>query len=270
MEKAMARNPNLLRTLLGLSATLILVLSYAVYSATLDSEYYLYQTSNEAREVDPLFEGDNTSDTLTWSATTTGAFSWANFSITNAPEGSLLEVTSGGQKWWSDPTLGSGEGSQFNCMEPNQDFELINHCEYAFTHSAEANSDGDVVLIGIIADALPIEGTGSLRADTQAAAEADANDLVNRANSTITWMITLSNEENISVETVQLDMTLVQHELESVEPFELDPVSETIWSLTALLGCFVMVLILPLGFYYASILRERRQESIRNDSSEGE
>jgi hypothetical protein len=83
-------------------------------------------------------------------------------------------------------------------------------------------------------------------------------------------MITLSNEENISVETVQLDMTLVQHELESVEPFELDPVSETIWSLTALLGCFVMVLILPLGFYYASILRERRQESIRIDSSEGE
>jgi hypothetical protein len=270
MEKALARNPNLLRTLIGLSATLIIVLSYAVYSATLDSEYYLYETSNEAIDAAPLFEGDNNSDTFTWTASTTGAFSWVNISISNAPEGALLEVTSGGEKWWSDPALGSGEGNQFNCMEPNQDFELVNRCEFSFTHSAEANSVGDVYLFGILDDSLPIEGLGSLRADSQESAEVGANSLVNDANSTVTWRLQLILEENISVNSIELQMTLVQHELESVKPFELNPVTETIWSLTALLGCFVIVLILPLGFYYASILRERRQERVRDDSFESE
>ena len=54
MQKSIARNPNMLRTLIGLGLTLIIVLGYAVYSASLDSEYYLYTTSNE--EVDVQLE----------------------------------------------------------------------------------------------------------------------------------------------------------------------------------------------------------------------
>ena len=270
MEKAMARNPNLVRTLLGLSATLILVLSYAVYSATLDSEYYIYETSNEEMTVTPILQGENTSQTLTWTTSTTGAFSWVNISISNAPEGALLEVTSGGQKWWSDPALGSEDASLFNCMEPNPDFELINHCEHSFTHTIEAESSGQAGLIGIINDSLPIEGFGSLIADSQEEAELKSNALVDDANATITWRIKLIDGENISAESVTLEMTLVEHQLESVYPFKLNPVTETIWSLTALLGCFVMVLILPLGFYYASIVRERREERVRTDATESE
>ena len=34
MKKALAQNPNLLRTMIGLGLTLILILSYAVYAAT--------------------------------------------------------------------------------------------------------------------------------------------------------------------------------------------------------------------------------------------
>ena len=44
MRKALAQNPNLLRTLLGLSFTLIFMLSYAVYGATVSPSYYLYET----------------------------------------------------------------------------------------------------------------------------------------------------------------------------------------------------------------------------------
>ena len=40
MRKALAQNPNLLRTLLGLSFTLIFMLSYAVYANTIDTAYY--------------------------------------------------------------------------------------------------------------------------------------------------------------------------------------------------------------------------------------
>ena len=43
MQKALAQNPNLLRTLLGLSFTLIFLLGYAVYGATGPS-YYVYET----------------------------------------------------------------------------------------------------------------------------------------------------------------------------------------------------------------------------------
>ena len=47
MQKALAQNPNLLRTLLGLSFTLIFILAYAVYGATVSPSYYLYQTESE-------------------------------------------------------------------------------------------------------------------------------------------------------------------------------------------------------------------------------
>ena len=42
----MSRNPNMLRTLIGLGLVLIIILGYAVHSNTVDSEYYMYETSN--------------------------------------------------------------------------------------------------------------------------------------------------------------------------------------------------------------------------------
>ena len=41
MKKSLSRNPNMLRTMIGLGLTLILLLGYAVYSNTVDTEYYL-------------------------------------------------------------------------------------------------------------------------------------------------------------------------------------------------------------------------------------
>ena len=43
-EEGAGSNPNLLRTLLGLSFTLIFMLSYAVYANTIDTAYYTYTT----------------------------------------------------------------------------------------------------------------------------------------------------------------------------------------------------------------------------------
>ena len=45
MKKALAQNPNLLRTLIGLSVTLIFMLSYAVYGATVSPSVYIYTVS---------------------------------------------------------------------------------------------------------------------------------------------------------------------------------------------------------------------------------
>ena len=53
MQKALAQNPNLLRTRVGLSFTLIFLLAYAVYGATISPSYYLYTTETETT-IDPL------------------------------------------------------------------------------------------------------------------------------------------------------------------------------------------------------------------------
>ena len=50
MKKALAQNPNLLRTLIGLSVTLIFMLSYAVYGATVSPSVYIYKTESIVSE----------------------------------------------------------------------------------------------------------------------------------------------------------------------------------------------------------------------------
>ena len=52
MRKSLSRNPNMMRTMIGIGLVLILVLSYAVYSNTLDSEYYGYTTTNDEVELE--------------------------------------------------------------------------------------------------------------------------------------------------------------------------------------------------------------------------
>ena len=56
MKKALAQNPNLLRTLIGLSLTLIFLLSYAVYGATVSPSVYMYET--EASTTEHTTSGD--------------------------------------------------------------------------------------------------------------------------------------------------------------------------------------------------------------------
>ncbi len=72
MKKALAQNPNLLRTLIGLSLTLIFMLSYAVYGATVSPSVYIYKTqpsvdvynaSEADQDVLRTYDADDTSTT---------------------------------------------------------------------------------------------------------------------------------------------------------------------------------------------------------------
>ena len=74
MQKALAQNPNLLRTLLGLSFTLIFMLAYAVYGATISPSYYLYTTDTETtvnENVEPvkLYDDDTNETNWRWTFT---------------------------------------------------------------------------------------------------------------------------------------------------------------------------------------------------------
>ncbi len=269
MEKALARNPNLLRTLLGLSTTLILVLGYSVYSASLDSEYYIHESSLEqsALTLTPI-EQDNNS--LSWSATSEGPISWVNFTLTGAPQDSILTITSGGEMWWSHPMLGSDDADNFNCLQGNTDFQLENHCELSFTHSITVDSNGNASLRGLLSDQLPLSGKGTIRATNLSTATIEAEGIIDSANNTVSWLIEISSSSSIDDDTVDLQQTVVTHQLNDVYQFHLNPFIESVWSLTALLSCFVMVLALPLGIYYASIKREQRINLTRGDDSESE
>ncbi len=46
MRKALAQNPNLLRTLIGMGLTLIFLLAYAVYGSTIETEVYIYESES--------------------------------------------------------------------------------------------------------------------------------------------------------------------------------------------------------------------------------
>lgn len=269
MEKALARNPNLLRTLLGLSATLILVLGYSVYSASLDSEYYIHESSLEQNSLTltPI-EQDNNS--LSWTATSEGSISWVNFTLTGAPQDSTLTITSGGEMWWSHPMLGSDYADNFNCLQGNTNFELENHCELAFTHSITVDENGSVSLRGLLSDQLSLSGMGTIRAPDLSTATTEAEQIIDTANNTVSWLIELSSSSAIDNTTVSMQQTVVSHQLNDVYQFHLNPFVESVWSLTALLTCFVMVLALPLGIYYASIKREQRINLTRGDDTESE
>ena len=51
----------------------------------------------------------------------------------------------------------------------------------------------------------------------------------------------------------------VHHDLVSIEPFTIDPFTELIWSMTALVGCFGVALILPVTLYLAALARTKAE-----------
>ena len=59
MKKALAQNPNMLRTMVGLGLTLILILSYAVYGATMDSSSQEGKKHVNVQKASPIMMTDS-------------------------------------------------------------------------------------------------------------------------------------------------------------------------------------------------------------------
>ena len=121
VKKSLSKNPNMLRTMIGTGMTLIILLSYAVYSNTVDSEYYEYNTTNEHNSMMLTQESDSLAE---WYFTTTDAITWVNFTIDSAPSDSTLIVEAVGTNWSHSPNLGLSDQS-YICNEPNSDYSDI-------------------------------------------------------------------------------------------------------------------------------------------------
>jgi hypothetical protein len=57
--------------------------------------------------------------------------------------------------------------------------------------------------------------------------------------------------------------TITTHELVSVEEFTLDPIQESIYSFATLVGCFTLLLILPMIAYFSAVYKEKKDEEVR-------
>ncbi len=271
MRRALSQNPNMLRTIVGLGMTLILILSYAVYSATLDSGYYLATTTNDAREVVVFEDPENGSYTFS----TEDAISWINVSIDNAPIDSIVEVTAVGGIWWHHPNLGMDmdDNVPFQCFTPDtQDYEgIAENCDGSAQHSREVEN-GIASLRGILTSELPLSGTWAILSDNLTSASIEVNRTLEDAHLSRTWTIKILDETGSEMNSTGTGVKVetVHHDLVSIEPFTIDPFTELIWSMTALVGCFGVTLILPVTLYLAALAKTKKAESELSPVSESE
>ena len=265
MKKAMAQNPNMLRTMIGLGLTLIVILSYAVYGATIDSSYYMYHTSNEGVDHDPIDQGlseDNT--TQQWTFTTNRATTWLNVTIDGVEQDDTISVGVSDGVWYYHEMLGDEDAERFSCRQTDeQAFEEYNVCTAAQVHSITAEESGMMTIRGIVSPELPMGGLGSMYADSLEDAQEASADLISAHNGTRVWTITLVSSDEIHPAEYSPLVESTTHELEMVEPFKINPVTEMLWSISALIGCFAIALVIPLSIYFAARAKERREEKIR-------
>ncbi|MBI87527.1 MAG: hypothetical protein CMB67_00645 [Euryarchaeota archaeon] len=250
----------MLRTMVGTGLTLILLLSFAVYSNTVDSEYYEYTTTNEGKSMQLTAESEGQSD---WFFSTNDAITWVNFSVEDAPPGSSLTIEAEGTNWSHSPSLGL-EDQTYICNEPDSDYEsIIETCEYSRIHSIDLN-DGNGILRGRVSLDLPIRGKGYLESESFESAQVESNDLIRSAKKVITWKITIEKDGDIvSSAGILIEAEYTTHELLDIQQFKLDPFQETVYSFSALVGCFFLVLVIPLMIYFSARYREKMNEQIR-------
>ena len=237
---------------------LIVLLSYAVYSNTVDSEYYEYTTTNEHNSMDLTQESDGLAQ---WYFTTTDAITWVNFTVYDAPPDSTLIVEAEGTNWSHSPNLGLNDQS-YVCNEPSSDYsDILDTCEYSRTHTMEL-ANGSGTLRGRVSLELPIKGKGYLESENIERAQEEADSLISSAQKTITWKVKVVSDGETSPSAGMLvESEFSSHELVSLSKFKINPVQETVYSFSALVGCFFLVLVIPLMIYFSARYRENLNES---------
>ena len=253
----------MLRTMIGLGMTLILLLGYAVYSNTLDSEYYRFETTNEEAVLTTVeLDGDGK-----WYVTTTSAISWLNVTIDNLPEGSEMTVSSSSIPFYTSESLGADNaGRMFTCKDINEDFELIvESCDLDFSHDS-MESDGVIEFKSIVAIELPLGGVGYIEGEDYEDAFEKATERISEVEGITTWSVEVKESGGVVNLTEAPEIHVVTHELVSVEEFKLDPVTETLYGLASLIGCFTMMIVVPMIAYLSSVARQKKEDRLRAEN----
>jgi hypothetical protein len=126
-----------------------------------------------------------------------------------------------------------------------------------------------VTVRGLVSLELPIDGLGYLQSEDSDSAEAEALGLIIENRDTVSWRVSvLDDDEIVSSQGINLTLEIVTHEIISVSEFKLDPIQESVYSFATLVGCFSLLLALPLMVYYSAMYKAKRDERIRIESPE--
>ncbi|MAJ01177.1 MAG: hypothetical protein CMA10_02065 [Euryarchaeota archaeon] len=266
MKKALAQNPNLLRTLIGLSLTLIFLLSYAVYGATVSPSAYIYTTDatvtttnslEQSDDVVRLYDEDSNITVWAWQVSADGQnLTWVNVSVSDMSDGSVLKVTNNG-KLYSHPQL----GATYTLENPlEEEFSCAELCFHNLTHERISTDGEDLAFFGLTSVDPARRSNGSVFAQSLAEARVNAANEVNYTHSPSAIRIEVIEQGNRTTQPF-IEIETVNEELANVEVFSVDAATEFVWALAAVVGCFSIVLIPSFTVYFAAQAKERRDEA---------
>ncbi|RJU95862.1 MAG: hypothetical protein DWC03_00610 [Candidatus Poseidoniales archaeon] len=266
MKKALAQNPNLLRTLIGLSLTLIFMLSYAVYGATVSPSVYIYKTeptvneytaSSADEEVERTYDAEDNTTTWAWQVIANDAnLTWVNVTATELSSGALLRVTNVAMLY-SHELLGSTYTLQ-NPLE--EEFSCADLCDHAQVHERISEDGGTLEFHALTSVDPARRSNGSVFAADLAEAESKARAAIEYTHSPSILRIEIVENGNRTTEP-SISAETVNEEFASIAVFSVDATTEFLWALAAVVGCFSMVLIPSFTVYFAARAKEKRDEA---------
>jgi hypothetical protein len=260
MKKALAQNPNLLRTLIGLSLTLIFLLSYAVYGATVSPSYYIYQTESTDTEYND-FDLDKqviNNETYWTSVVEIDAqnLTWVNMSIEDLATGAIIKL-SNTAKLYSHQFLGV-EDAEVTVDGEKVDFRCSEHCQFSDTIEVEAD-DSSIELRSLTSTDPARRSNGTVYADDIQEAENEARNEIEYLHGSNQLILQIVEPGNKSIQPI-ITIQTVNEEFSSIEVYSIDAATEFLWALAAVVGCFSMVLIPSFTVYFAARAKDKKRE----------
>jgi hypothetical protein len=260
MKKALAQNPNLLRTLIGLSLTLIFLLSYAVYGATVSPSYYIYETDATDTEFSDLDLDKQVINNKTyWTAVVeidSQNLTWVNMSVEDLATGAVIKL-SNTAKLYSHQFLGV-EDAEVTVDGEKVDFRCSEHCKFSDTIEVEAE-DSSIKLRTLTSTDPARRSNGTVYADDIQEAEEEARDEIEYIHASSQLLIQIIEPGNKTIQPV-ITIQTVNEEFSSIEVYSIDAATEFLWALAAVVGCFSMVLIPSFTVYFAARSKDKKRE----------
>ncbi len=255
MQKALAQNPNLLRTLLGLSFTLIFMLAYAVYGATISPSYYLYTTETETtvnENVEPvkLYDDDTNETNWRWTFTADGDnLTWVNVTAGGLSKNAVVKLTNSAGLY-SHSKLGDPDAEGFACEDS---------CYLNNTHEIISENGGDDAIISMTTTDPGRRNNGTVYAKSLDEAEVKAREIVEYFHTPAVIVVEIIEAGNKST-APSVSLVTVNEDFADISVFSVDAGTEFLWAVAAVVGCFSMILIPSFTVYFAARAKERKNE----------
>ena len=204
--------------------------------------------------------------------TSTTNLTWVNVTVNGAHEKSNLKVINVDGSFWSHPELGDID-SDFNCADRvnknDEDVWIVVDCQTGSSHNMIL-MDGNGSFVSLTHPDPAIRDGGTVRADDYNSAINLSNSIFNRTHKSGLWQISIESDGNMTHLNPSVDVTYVNEEITSIELFTIDAATEMLWSMAALIGCFMILLVPAFMIYFISRQTDKKEReeleiAIEND-----